>query len=198
MPSPAVLARILGALFYYSPTRPEVRALFDCLPTLDEIYPWRDPRQVAELCSDWSIPDEEQHLWQFSVLFEGQGEMPAPPWGSVYLEKDNLLMGDSTAEYRKFLRDQGMTFDSCINEPEDQFGLMLLACSALLAEGKERAANQLLETHLLPWGYRYLELLQRNPVSAFYAKLAQIATLFLQDYQQQQALNPPTKRLFLG
>ncbi|RRC46979.1 dehydrogenase, partial [Escherichia coli] len=44
----------------------------------------------------------------------------------------------------------------------------------------------------------YLELLQRNPVSAFYAKLAQIATLFLQDYQQQQALNPPTKRLFLG
>ncbi|MCV5744761.1 molecular chaperone TorD family protein, partial [Escherichia coli] len=93
--------------FYYSPTRPEVRALFDCLPTLDEIYPWRDPRQVAELCSDWSIPDEEQHLWQFSVLFEGQGEMPAPPWGSVYLEKDNLLMGDSTAEYRKFLRDQG-------------------------------------------------------------------------------------------
>ncbi|MQI61531.1 dehydrogenase, partial [Escherichia coli] len=103
MPSPAVLVRILGALFYYSPTRPEVRALFDCLPTLDEIYPWRDPRQVAELCSDWSIPDEELHLWQFSVLFEGQGEMPAPPWGSVYLEKDNLLMGDSTAEYRKFL-----------------------------------------------------------------------------------------------
>lgn len=34
MPSPAVLVRILGALFYYSPTRPEVRALFDCLPTL--------------------------------------------------------------------------------------------------------------------------------------------------------------------
>ena len=43
MPSPAVLVRILGALFYYSPTRPEVRALFDCLPTLDEIYPGAIP-----------------------------------------------------------------------------------------------------------------------------------------------------------
>ncbi|MGQ7189413.1 TorD/DmsD family molecular chaperone, partial [Escherichia sp. HC-CC] len=60
------------------------------------------------------------------------------------------------------------------------------------------AANAFPAIDSLPWGYRYLELLQRNPVSAFYAKLAQIATLFLQDYQQQQALNPPTKRLFLG
>lgn len=39
MPSRAVLPRILGALFYYSPERPEVKALFDCLPTLPELYP---------------------------------------------------------------------------------------------------------------------------------------------------------------
>ena len=30
----AVLPRILGALFYYSPGRPEVKALFDSLPML--------------------------------------------------------------------------------------------------------------------------------------------------------------------
>lgn len=42
MPSRAVLPRILGALFYFSPERPEVKALFDCLPTLPELYPWRD------------------------------------------------------------------------------------------------------------------------------------------------------------
>lgn len=39
MPSRAVLPRILGALFYFSPERPEVKALFDCLPTLPELYP---------------------------------------------------------------------------------------------------------------------------------------------------------------
>lgn len=39
MPSSAVLPRILGALFYYSPGRPEVKALFDCLPTLPDLYP---------------------------------------------------------------------------------------------------------------------------------------------------------------
>lgn len=49
MPSRAVLPRILGALFYYSPERPEVKALFDCLPTLPELYPWR----VPYLCVLW-------------------------------------------------------------------------------------------------------------------------------------------------
>ncbi len=37
MLSRAVLPRILGALFYY-PARPEVKALFGCLPTLPELY----------------------------------------------------------------------------------------------------------------------------------------------------------------
>ncbi len=93
MPSRAVLPRILGALFYYSPERPEVKALFDCLPTLPELYPWRDRGHIESLCASWSLPDDDALTWQFSVLFEGQGKMPVPPWGSVYLEKDNLLMG---------------------------------------------------------------------------------------------------------
>jgi TorA maturation chaperone TorD len=55
------------------------------------------------------LPDDNELTWQFSVLFEGQGEMPVPPWGSVWLERDNLLMGDTTAEYQAFLQSQGMT-----------------------------------------------------------------------------------------
>lgn len=50
MPSRAVLPRILGALFYYSPERPEVKALFDCLPTLPELYPWRDRAHPITVC----------------------------------------------------------------------------------------------------------------------------------------------------
>ena len=76
--------------------------------------------------------------------------MPVPPRGSVYLEKDNLLMGETTADYRAFLQSQGMVFTDREREPEDQFGLMLLACSDLLAQGDNVAANRLLEAHLLP------------------------------------------------
>lgn len=194
----AVLPRILGALFYYSPQRPEIKALFDCLPTLPELYPWRDPARIAALCADWPLPDDDALAWQFSVLFEGPGEMPAPPWGSVWLERDNLLMGDSTAAYRAFLQSQGMAFDSRQNEPEDQFGLMLLACSALLGAGKDDAVNELFEAHLLPWGYCYLERLQTCAVSPFYAQLALVTTHYLQEMQQQRALQPAVKRLYFG
>ena len=124
--------------------------------------------------------------------------MPVPPWGSVWLERDNLLMGDTTAEYRAFLHSQGMTFNSRQNEPEDQFGLMLLACSAILDAGKDAAVNQLLEVYLLPWGYRYLERLQGNRVSPFYARLAAVTSRYLQDLQQQRALQPAVKRLYFG
>lgn len=191
-----VLLRILGALFYYSPERPEAKAFFDCLPTLPELYSWPDPALIASQCASWPLPDDDELAWQFSVLFEGQGEMPAPPWGSVWLERDNLLMGETTAEYRAFLRSQGITFNSRQSEPEDQFGLMLLACSALLDAGKDAAVNQLLEVYLLPWGYRYLERLQDNTVSPFYARLAAVTTRYLQDTQRLRALEPPIKRLY--
>lgn len=198
MSSLAVLPRILGALFYYSPGRPEVKALFDCLPALPELYPWRDPAQISSLCADWPVPDDDDLAWQFSVLFEGQGDMPAPPWGSVWLERDNLLMGDTTAAYRAFLQSQGMVFDSRQSEPEDQFGLMLLACSALLEADNDAAVDRLFETHLLPWGYRYLERVQESAVSPFYARLAAVTARYLQDREQQRALQPAVKRLYFG
>lgn len=198
MPTRAVLPRILGALFYYSPEKPEVNALFDCLPTLAELYPWRDPAPVAQLCADWPLPEADELVWQFSVLFEGQGEMPAPPWGSVWLEQDNLLMGDTTAGYRAFLQSQGLAFVSRQREPEDQFGLMLLACSALLEKDDQAAANMLLENYLLPWGYAYLEKVRHSQISPFYSRLAAVTEYYLRDVQRQQALQPPVKRLYFA
>lgn len=196
MSSAAVLPRILGALFYYSPQRPDIKALMECLPTLPSLYAWRDPQAIALLCEAWPTVDDDALNWQFSVLFEGQGDMIAPPWGSVFLEKDNLLMGDTTAEYRGFLRDHGLAFDSHQQEPEDQFGLMLLAYSALIERDEAVAAAALLEKYLLPWAPRYLELLQSNTISPFYARLACITEMFLQELQQQLGLSPVQRRIY--
>ncbi len=198
MSSHVVLPRILGALFYYSPVRPEISALLNCLPELPALYPWQEPQPIARLCQTWPRPDEADFAWQFSVLFEGQGEMVAPPWGSVYLERDNLLMGETTAGYRTFLQAQGIAFSGQQNEPEDQFGLMLLACSTLIERENLPAVRSLLESWLLPWATHYLRLLQRNPVSEFYAQLAEVAALYLADLQKQLDLQPEQKRMFFG
>jgi len=198
MLSHAVLPRILGALFYYSPERSEVRALFDCLTELPDLYPWQDKHQISRLSDRWPRPDDAALAWQFSVLFEGQGAMPVPPWGSVYLERDNLLMGETTASYRTFLHTQGITFAGEQSEPEDQFGLMLLAYSALIEQENEVAACILLESWLLPWAMHYLGLLQSNEISPFYARLAEVTVLYLTDLQQQLDLQPEQKRMFFG
>ncbi|ESJ12996.1 twin-argninine leader-binding protein for anaerobic dehydrogenase [Salmonella enterica subsp. diarizonae serovar 60:r:e,n,x,z15 str. 01-0170] len=52
------------------------------------------------------------------------------------------------------------------------------------------------EMTVSPWGFRYLDLLQCNTISAFYARLAVVTTCYLQDVQQKQGLQPATNRLF--
>lgn len=204
MTSVAVLPRLLGALFYYSPGTPEITGIVAELGQLPALYPWPDQTAIQAMCAAWPVPAADEFAYQFSVLFEGQGEMSAPPWGSVYLDRKNLLMGDSLARYREFLSGQGLAFNGQHhgtrgdnnNEPEDQFGLMLLALAWLLEQGRQTAAATLLEQHLLPWSGRYLTLLQANDVSDFYRRLAALTDRLLQDLQQRYDLHPPALRLY--
>lgn len=190
----ALMPRFLGALFYYSPATRTVRDLLAAFSSGDweTFYDWPEPQEIRALCADMQEPDD----YAFSVLFEGQGKMEAPPWGSVYLDKDNLLMGNSAVSYRRFLQQHGLALASDINEPEDQFGLMLLALAALLEAENTAAAHILLEQYLLPWGYRYLDLLKANRVSAFYARLARLTEIFLRDMQEKARLKPSEPRLW--
>lgn len=196
MSSVAVLPRLLGALFYYPPSHAGVQDIVNQLSTLPALCPWPEQREMETVCQQWPLPEGDDFTWQYSVLFEGQGEMCAPPWGSVYLEKDNLLMGESTARYRAFLHQQGLAFENAQQEPEDQFGLMLLALAALLERENDQAAHQLLEAHLLPWSDRYLDRLQANPHSVFYAQLAAFTRLFLQAMQRHYGLRPVEQRMY--
>ncbi|WP_368658211.1 molecular chaperone TorD family protein [Budvicia aquatica] len=76
------------------------------LPELADLFPWPDADAVRKACSSIHQIDPESLVYDYSILFEGQGVMPAPPWSSVYLERENLLMGESTLAYRDFLASQ--------------------------------------------------------------------------------------------
>ncbi|MTJ80309.1 MAG: molecular chaperone [Telmatospirillum sp.] len=203
-PSPAVapdaevalLPRLLGALFYRPPAVLEMRPLLDQLPHLPDLFPWRNVEAVRLEClrmPDWAAQAVQL---EFETLFEAQGNRIAPPWGSVYLDRDNLLMGPSTARYRDFLSRNGLSFAARNREPEDQFGLMLLAFAWLLEAGRPQAARDLLEQHLMPWSGRYLERLRDNGVSPAYAWLAGVAGQWLEDLRATHDLHPATPRLF--
>lgn len=191
----AILPRLLGSLMYLSPSSETNQSLFEQLDVLTDVFPWHEEAQVKHLLDELIQTRESATDYTFSVLFEGQGEMVAPPWGSVYQEKENIVMGESTGRWDLFVKTYGMELTDKI-EPNDQYGLMLWAMAALLEDGQEEAVVTLLEQHLLPWAYRYLELLATNQESAFYAGLAQLNTLFLQQLEQQMVLSPNVVQLY--
>lgn len=197
------LPRILGACFYYSPQSDIVQRLWPLLVQIKDIFPWPNSAKIAHYCQQLPDISVEQLEYDFSVLFEGQGEMPAPPWASVYLDKENILMGASTLQYRAFLSQLGLANQSAIHEPEDQFGLMLLAWVYLIenppADDKPHyeAAVTLLTEHLLPWAYRYLELVKNARVEhPVYPLLAEITECYLKTLQTELSLFPPPHELY--
>ncbi|MGL4859897.1 MAG: molecular chaperone TorD family protein [Enterobacteriaceae bacterium] len=176
------LPRILGACFYTSPLQAPVSTLVPLLAEVSQLFPWQQPDTIEALGHSLASFSPDLLAYDFSILFEGQGVMPAPPWGSVYLQQDNLLLGPSTLDYRHFLAQQGVQFSSQQQEPEDQFGLMLLALAQLLELQRPEAAGTLLSAHLLTWSSRYLQLVQETPLEQpFYHRLAQLARCDLQE-----------------
>lgn len=171
------------------------REVLNNLQEFKQAYQWKNQDKVSELIDSLEMHKTTLSRYQFSVLFEGQGEMTAPPWGSVYQNKDNLVMGDSTALYYTFLDRCGINIE-IENQPLDQFGLMLWVLAALIEDGNQVAMVELLSTHLLPWSGRYLELLTNNADSPFYADLAKLASLLLNQMQSEIGLSIEPITLF--
>ena len=181
--------RILGACFYYPPHSDGVQRLILTLPELADLFPWPDADAVRKACSSIHQIDPESLVYDHSILFEGQGVMPAPPWSSVYLERENLLMGESTLAYRDFLASQGMVTDTQNPEPDDHFGLMLMAFAYLIEADKPESAARLISEYLLPWAERYLELVKQTETEQpFYPVLADVATVYLSRLKEQMNL----------
>jgi putative dimethyl sulfoxide reductase chaperone len=175
------LAKLLGAFFYYPPNSNVTAPLIQALLHINHLVKWPDPAFIDKQCNILTNHMDDPELnYQFSLLFEGQGTMPAPPWGSFYLDKEHLLLSESQAYYRKFLQQHGLTLNTGINEPEDQFGLMLMAYAILLENNNAVVAKQLINEHLMIWSSSYLKKLKQNRVSPFYQALAEIVDQYLQ------------------
>ena len=192
----AVLPRILGTLFYYSPTSEQASGVITSLNELPTLLDWEDPGLIAQAAGQMCSIDPQQLTYQFSLLFEGQGRMPAPPWGSVYLDRENLLLGETSLDYRRFLAGHQLALDTQLNEPDDQFGLMLLVMAYFMEAQNDDAVETLLATHLLPWAGRYLELVVDVDETGFYRALAEVARAFLREVASAYGVTVAPRQLY--
>lgn len=193
----ALLPRALGALFFYPPSTEVVQQVKNNLLSLLDRDVWNDREQATQLVHSMNMNRSDATTYAHSVLFEGQDILVAPPWGSVYQELDNTLMGESTARYDQFLQRNGIKFE-VYRQPQDHFGLMLWSLACLLEEGNEVSIVELLATHILPWSYRYLELLieASEKESLFYFNLAKLTHLFLQNIESNMGISINKIQLF--
>ncbi len=78
--------------------------------------------------------------------------------GSVWLDKESVLFGDSTLALRQWMRENGIALEADGNEPEDHFGTVLLLAAWLCETEQDALFAQLLAWHLLPWSGRFLSV----------------------------------------
>ncbi len=187
--------RLLGALFYYAPTEVQLESILDFFRQPDWQHEWQHEVDATILQAIQQGLTTEALDTTYQELFIGPAALSAPPWGSVYLDPESVLFGDSLLKLREFLRQHRVEFVTTQNEPEDHIGLMLLL-SAYLAENRPELLVIFLSEHVFTWSTRYLQLLANQQTSVFYRGLALLTQATLNQWQQQLDIQVNSVRLY--
>lgn len=128
---------------------------------------------------------------EHAVLFIGPFELPSPPYGSVYLEKNNRLMGDTTMEVKKIYAEAGLKLN--VQEPPDHISFELEFIQYLFSQEKEALnrgesdnaqslttmRNDFLRVYLASWVPRFCEKIRAWTKDMFYRNLADCLENFI-------------------
>lgn len=193
----AFTARVLGALFYYAPdstqASPLVAAFSDTMWT--EQWPLATD-VLTSLSAEFCQHSSEAPPQAFQRLFIGPQALPAPPWGSVWLDRENVLFGESTLALRQWMRENGIVFAGSQNEPEDHFGSLLLLAAWLEENTCHQECDQLLAWHLLPWSGRFLDVFISGADHPFYRAAGKLAQLTLAGWRSGLLMPVANRPLF--
>lgn len=194
----------LGPLFLEDPKTGTSGPLLEALASMD----------VAKVASEWPFvpPDEaclfltemkdglaegisEDLIWEFRRLFVGPFKKPAPPYGSVYTDKECVMFGEATLELRQWMRQKGIKRLGDESEPEDHIGFLLIMCS-WIAKNRPELLGEFLSLHVLTWSSHFLEELAEAAEHSFYHGLALLAKASLEGLQDELSLEVEYPRYY--
>lgn len=138
---------------------------------------------------------QEQLSVDHAALFVGPFELLAAPYGSIYIEKNRRVMGDSTINVLKFYQDAGLSVDA--KEPPDHIAIELEFMHFLCIKeaeakksGDEESASrfknlqcQFFRTNLT-WVSQFCDSIKKGTGNPFYSSLADCLNGFMLTCEQ--------------
>ena len=201
----AFVGETLGPFFLQDPKTGEAGAAFQALAALDvdaaaAEWPFAgeaEARACLALMKEGlahGIEDDDL-VWEYRRLFVGPAPKPAPPWGSVYTDRECVVFGESTLALRAWMRAQGIARLVDDKTPEDHIGLMLVLM-AWIARNQPADLDDYLRLHLLPWSPHFLDELAEAAKQPFFEGLARLAKASLEGIQSERALDVAYPRFY--
>ncbi len=198
------IGNTLGPFFYHDPkdetVRPSFMAFSDLNPNdASQEWPYVSSEEASDaldmMVKGMKNGIDDDLVWEYRRLFVGPAAKAAPPWGSVYTDKECVVFGESTLELRQWMRRVGIERLNNDNEPEDHIGLMLMLMS-WISVNRPDLIDDYLKDHLLTWSSHFLEEMEAEAKHPFYAGLARITRLSLEGIQEDRGIEVKYPRYY--
>lgn len=145
--------------------------------------------------SDGAFRADDDLTWEYRRLFVGPAARPAPPWGSVYTDRECVMFGASTLELRTWMREHGIARETDEETPDDHIGLML-GLMAWIARSQPADLDDYLSLHLLTWSSHFLDQLAQAAEHPFYEGVARLTKDSLEGIQAARGLQVDYPRYY--
>lgn len=191
----------LGACFFASPRTERGAMALALVRSVDVASDWpfgseAERADAARLIACGEREDEDDALAaEFARLFVGPHALAAPPWGSVYMDRDKVTYGRTWLLLRDFMRAHGIESLYEEREPEDQFGRLLMLCSEV-ARNRPELLCELLGDHVLCWSGHYLDAFEKTAELATYRGLAILVRATLDGAGSELGIVPARRRFY--
>jgi TorA maturation chaperone TorD len=130
---------------------------------------------------------------EYTRLFIGPYSLPAPPYGSVYIENERKVMGDSSMDAKKRYQSFGLDISNSIKEVPDHiavelefiFFLIYKEIESIQSNDPEQAQEiiyhqkSFLSDHLNMWIPDFTDCVIENAGTEFYRNLAKATRIFV-------------------
>lgn len=143
---------------------------------------------LSRLTTALSTVTAEAVRAEFWHLFGTLGPAAAPPWESVYLDREHVVFGSDTLRVRALYARFGLVFPEASRQPDDHIGLELEFLARLSAATVERMVvgdeegvqvllagqRECLEEHLLRWAEAFVTKVEAASATGFYSGVARL------------------------